>query len=300
MMKKLILLLLPLCLLTGCAKTTDIEDRNYTLVMGIDKYKDQLEVTYSFANLSKISSSPGEKELSNIVSIKGENLQKVQDRYKAFNDKKLELGHMSSIILGHDLVADDAMRARVIKELEDSTEYTRTVLFFFADESAKDIVSLDNEIQGLLSDNLNDMFYNNIQRGGNRPVTLEQVIQSINEETLVAIPRISSYEKKPALEAYDIFDSGTHTLMLSLEDYQLYLLLNGKLPYQTIWLNEIDVEFIKVKAKGTNPLKISGVIEVKNNVNKERVNREIRQALERLQQQIYYNKVKIETDFTVQ
>lgn len=294
------MILLPLCLLTGCAKTTDIEDRNYALVMGIDKNKDQLEVTYAFANLSKISTSSGEKELSNIVSIKGDNLQEIQDSYKVFNDKKLELGHMSSIILGQDLIADEEMRIKVLKELEDSTEYTRTVLFFISKESAKAVVELDNEIQGLLSDQLNDMFYNNIRRGSNRPMTLEQMLQSINEDTVIAVPVLSIYEKQPALEEYNIFDSGMPHLKLTLEEYQLYLLLNGKIPYQTIWLGGIEINFIKVKAKGSNPLKISGIVKVKKDINKDRINRELKTALTRLQQHIYYNKVVIETNFTIQ
>lgn len=289
-----------LLLLSGCAKTTDIEDRNYVMVLGLDKKEEELEVTFSFAKLRKAGSSDVEAETSDIITIKGLTLAKIEEEYKTFQDKKLELGHLRSLVLGEALAADEDMKNKVLKELEDNPEYSRTVLCYTTENSAKEMLETERQLQGFLSDYLSDMFYNNMQKSSERPITLEHLLASINEGEQVAVPNLTIVDGCPGVKSYYIFKSGKIWNKITVEEYQLYQIINGRIPYQTVWLNGLEAEFIKVKAKQEDPVKLKGVVKISGNMETEELNQKIKIGLEDFYQELYGEKAMIETEFIVQ
>lgn len=299
---KLLLILIAVILfsITGCSKTTDIEDRNYLMVLGLDKKEDQLEATFSFANLSQIADTPGGEELSDIFSITGSSIREIQEKYKTFNDKKLETGHLKSIIFGSELMMDEELKTRVLQEIESSTEYTRTVQCYMAEASAKGMVEMDNEISGLLSDYLNNIYNNNMQRQHERPVTLEHMLKSLNEGEVIAVPNLASDHEKPAVTSYTIVTAGMPGNRLSVAEYQLYLLLLGKVPYQGVKVNQTEISFITVKSRGHDPLKLKGTIKAGAEADEDEINRSLEEILARQYSFVYGEEIEVEADFIVQ
>lgn len=298
-MKKIILLL-SLLLLSGCAKTTDIEDRNYVMVLGLDKAEGQLEATYSFAKLRKAGSSDVEEDTSDIITIRGLTLAKIEEEYKTFQDKKLELGHLRSLVLGEALIADKEMKSRVLKELEDNPEYSRTVLCYTTENTAKEMLETERQLQGFLSDYLSDMFYNNMQKSSERPITLEHLLASVNEGQQAAVPNLTTVDGCPAVKSYYLFENGEIWKKITVEEYQLYQLIHGRIPYQTVWLDGLETEFIKVNARQQDRMKLKGVVKISGEMEKEELNRRIQLGLEDFYQELYGEKAVIETEFIVQ
>lgn len=209
-MKKVFLLLSMLLFLTGCGKTTDIEDRNYALVMGIDKAEAGIRVTYSFADLSKIEGGTGKSRESKTLSLEGRNLDAVEQEYKTFQDKKLELGHLKAFIFGNKLTQDTELFSCVLSDIQDNTEYANTIMVFTSDKDARDIVNLDSKIKGLLGDYLNDMYENNLGEAGTDPVTMGRFLRSKDENEAIRVLRLTEKKERPSVVGDDLFTMGNY------------------------------------------------------------------------------------------
>lgn len=299
-MKRVFILFILSVLLTGCSKTTDIEDRNYAMVLGLDEVDGKLLATYSFADLGKIAESKGARPQGVSLSIQGRSLKAVEETYQSFQDKKLELGHLKAVILGKKLVENEHLKNSILWELENNEEYPKTILVYTTKETAKDFIQVEEEIQASLGDYLNNMFYNNLAKGQKRPITLETLLRSKNEGESTGVPSLVIKDKRPSIDSYDLFIDGHITQNISRNNYQLLMLLKGDTPYESLLFNGGYVTFVTVKAKGDNPIELTGTINIEGEYSQRQINAEIKNQIENNLFYFMGETVSVKSDFKIQ
>ncbi len=146
-------------LLSGCEKNYDIEDKNYVLVLGIDKSQQEeiYTFTYSFADLSGYEGEKGEIVGSVVYSIKANSLDQAKDIYEQNNYRELDYGHIKAIIFGSDLLENTDNIYNLSYEMWGNNTFSKTVSIFLAENTAEKIVMLDGEMTESLGEYLRGM-----------------------------------------------------------------------------------------------------------------------------------------------
>lgn len=199
-MKKEILAILILVGLFSLQNNIDIEDRNYGLILGMDlKASGEWRATYSFADLSKVAETQGKGAESVSLSISGTSLEEIENKYNTFQDTELEYGHLKALIIGKSIIEDEEQYENFMKEMTNSSEYSRNMLVFCADE-ALEVVKLDEETTGLLADKLKRLEERHISA---KTITLKTVLQGYWEGKEVRVPSLRVYRGSPQFIGYE-------------------------------------------------------------------------------------------------
>lgn len=199
-MKKEIIAVIILLVLSFVHGNVDIEDREYALVLGVDaKEDDQWKTTWSFADLSKVSETKGKGAESASMSITGANLQSIEKEYNYFEDKVLEYGHLKALILGKHILDNPERYEALLKELREDNRYSRNMLVFYTEREASSIVKLDEKTNGLLADILKRLEERHIP---SKTVTLKTVLSGYWEGKTVQVPILGVKKEKPAFIGY--------------------------------------------------------------------------------------------------
>ena len=161
---KVLGLLLPLIivsgLLGGCGRAVQIEDRNYVMCLGIDKAEDGLSVSYGFPDLKALTGD-GDNIHYPVSTIDGKDMDAAAEAYGKQANKRLDFGQLQMIVFGRNIIEDPKAMAEVLEYIKNHQEFTRTVLVCMADKTAKDIVALDEDVNGSIGIYLRQMFENN-------------------------------------------------------------------------------------------------------------------------------------------
>ncbi len=189
-----------LFLLFSVQNNIDIEDRNYGLILGVDlKQSGEWKGTYSFADLSKVAETKGKGVESISLSLSGNSMKIMEQKYNTFQDTELEYGHLKALIIGKEMVKDTYQYEQLMKELTNSDEYSRNMLVFLADE-ASEIVKLDEKTTGLLSDKLKRLEERHIS---SKTITLKTVLRGYWEKETVKVPVLEVYRGNPKFVGYE-------------------------------------------------------------------------------------------------
>lgn len=192
-----------ICLLAGCERAVNIEEREYVLVLGIDKDeegKKAWEVFYSKADTSKLQGEAGNIAESTHVSYKVDTL--AQSELEDGNDdaKQLSLGHLKAIFVGEELAKDEKEWKRLIEELEKTNEIAKTVLIYVCTPNAKQLLETDKEISGTLGQYMEQLSEKQERQKGKRAVTVNDAIVALSERKQnEEIPVLTVKEKRPSL-----------------------------------------------------------------------------------------------------
>lgn len=160
-----LMLLLPLLLcsglLGGCSRAVQIEDRNYVMCLGIDlKDNGDYCVSYGFPDLKALTGD-GDNIHYPPVTVTGADLDAAADAYARQANKRLDFGQLQMIVFGRNVIENPAAMAQVLDYIKNHQEFTRTVLVCMADDTAADIVNLDEDVNGSIGIYLRQMFENN-------------------------------------------------------------------------------------------------------------------------------------------
>lgn len=198
-----ILGILMVCLFSGCERAVSVEEKEYVLVMGVDKDKEgekAWEVFYSKADTSKLQGEAGNIAESTHVSYKVDTL--AQSELEDGNDdaKQLSLGHLKAIFVGEELAKDEKEWKRLIEELEKTNEIAKTVLIYICTPNARKLIETDKEISGTLGTYMEQLSDKQERQKKKKAVTVNDVIVALSgRKQNVEIPELMVKEKRPAL-----------------------------------------------------------------------------------------------------
>lgn len=148
-------------LLGGCSRRqVNIEDRNFVLCLGLDLDDDQLVASMGFPDLEALTGE-GNSLHYPAASITGEDLADIISRYGTQGDKRLDFGQLQVIVFGRELLKNTEKMEQILAEIADNQEFMWTIMVCMADNTAKDIVDLDESINGSIGIYLRQMFENN-------------------------------------------------------------------------------------------------------------------------------------------
>ncbi len=147
--------------LSGCNNLVEIEDRNYVMCLGIDLNSDKLSVSFGFPDLKALTGD-GDNIHYPAVTIEGEDMESVEKSYSARSNKRLDYGQLQMIVFGKEMMGNEDRMREVLEYIKENQAFTRTVLVCMADGKAKDIVALDEDVNGSIGVYLRQMFDNNL------------------------------------------------------------------------------------------------------------------------------------------
>ena len=154
------LLLVASLLLNGCMRHMEMEDRNFVMCLGMDLSEEGLLVSMGFPDLKALTGN-GENIHYDAISIEGESMDDVIHSYHAQNNKHLDFGQLQMIVFGRDILSNQKQMKQVLAYIKDHQEFTRTILVCAADEHARAIVALDDDVNGSIGIYMRQMFENN-------------------------------------------------------------------------------------------------------------------------------------------
>lgn len=161
----------------GCSGSVQLEDRNYVMALGVDYAEGQLEATFSFPDLKALTGD-GDNIHYPVISIKGESMQAITDIYKTESNKQLDFGQLQIIVFGQGLLSDKAALTQFLSYIKINQAFTRTILICEAKERAKEIIALDDKVNGSIGLYIKDMFENNGAAAGYEKAVINDMIIS--------------------------------------------------------------------------------------------------------------------------
>lgn len=195
--------IMAVCLLAGCERAVSVEEKEYVLVLGVDKDEDgekAWEVFYSKADTSKLQGEAGNIAESTHVSYKVDTL--AQSELEDGNDdaKQLSLGHLKAIFVGEKLARDKKEWKRLIEELEKTNEIAKTVLIYVCTPNARELIETDKEISGTLGEYMEQLSDKQERQKRKRATTVNDAIVALSERKQnQEIPVLTVKEKRPSL-----------------------------------------------------------------------------------------------------
>lgn len=150
---KLFILLLILCILTGCWDKLEIEERAYVSVLGIDlnteakSPREKYLVTYSWPNLNAIGKNASSEKTKFVLSSTGRSIYDTSVEMATRINKTLFLKHIKVIVIGEDVARNpDEMKA-MLDGFGRSSMISRKAVILIAEGMAKDAINIENEME---------------------------------------------------------------------------------------------------------------------------------------------------------
>lgn len=129
--KVLLLAVLPL-FLTGCWDRKDPEDRAFIITLGVDAAKDGYTFSFAPANIET-----GEAE---VYAAEAQTLAEAVAQVDCRTSRKTELGQLKTVILGADVLREEAKLMAFLHELERSRTVSEKVMLLATENAAADCV----------------------------------------------------------------------------------------------------------------------------------------------------------------
>lgn len=252
-MKKILLFIFLVSLwLTGCSNNADMEDRNYTLVLGIDQEGEELRVSYSFANLATLNGTSGSEGKSITSTVSASNLLKAKEQNALNSDKTIEFGHLKAIIFADKLLHDKKKMSAVLDYIEKDEEFAKTILVYSTKGKPEDIINTDKEVTGLLGDYLKNISLNNLVKKEKNQVSIGDILSNQQSgEGCIGIPNLGITEKKPYVSSYTLVQDGMKVGELTPYEYNLAGLARAYTPYLSFSTKEGYVKILSVNVDKT-------------------------------------------------
>ena len=238
-MKKLIFLFLIPFILTGCYDKTEADDRNFCIMLGIDKSLEEFSVNFVNAKFD-------EQEDKNMLTTNGKTLYQTIENTNSLSKRKEYLGHTKTIVFGYELLNDREMYKIILDELENNREINRKAIVVASREDAKSVCEKLNETD----DGLFLWEYYN----GNKNAfvnTLKKDIEStiINSKSKESdlIPLVYFEEDELKISGFVLLkDIGNNVLISDKDVIRGILRLKGDIEEETVYINfdntDYDVE----------------------------------------------------------
>lgn len=226
-MKKIIILLISIFLLTGCYDNMELDDLSFVGGMGIDYIDDKYLLTYEIFNNNKAEDT--QNLLSYTISGEGKTLSEafVDANYKA--GKKPYFAHLKVLILSESIINGNLQNITdyLFRDKEIRDEFQ---LLVAKDISPKEILENVSDRHPVVSNLINDLL--ELEKHNNNLATNETfreiLAKLISNKTDIILNTISIIDDDISLNNSYIFNSYNYQNELSLLDSTLYNMLTKK------------------------------------------------------------------------
>lgn len=197
--------------LTGCSDMTEIEDRNFIQAVGIDtEGKDLIKVYFTLPDLKALTKQ-GAKDQKNLsLSFQDKDFSEIEEDYGLENNKRLDFSQLKAIILGDGITKNKEKMDTFLTYVENKYELGRNTPVFIAENSAKDIMDLNGDIDGGVGDYLAQLSRVNLRNNGIKEVDVGDLILAGNEGNMnILIPMLRAEDKKLRVSGLGIYSDKT-------------------------------------------------------------------------------------------
>lgn len=182
--------------LTGCSDMTEIEDRNFVQAMGIDLKGNELTVFYVLPDLKALTEQGSEDPEKLILELKGFDFFEIEELYDLQYNKRLDFSHLKAIVLGRELAENQGQMAQFLSYVENKYELGRSTLIFTSDTTAREVISLNKDLEGGIGDYLDRLYRINLKNSGKKVITVGDMVFAMNEENpVVSMPLLKPRKK---------------------------------------------------------------------------------------------------------
>ncbi|MGB8453792.1 MAG: endospore germination permease [Anaerocolumna sp.] len=229
--------------LTGCSDMTEIEDRNFVQAMGIDLKANGLTIYYVLPDLKALTEQGSENPEKLILELNGFDYWEVEELYKLQYNKRLDFSHLKAIILGKELAKDPKQLADFLTYVENKYELGRNTLIFTSDTTAKDVISLNKELEGGIADFLDRLYRINLKNTGKKVITVGDMVFAMNEENpVVSMPLLKARKKTLETIGFGMFYHNSLVYEVNKENADYIDMANGYGKNNLIFLTENPIE----------------------------------------------------------
>lgn len=195
-----ILLVMFVFLLSGCSGI-EPEKRRYPLAMGVDWADGKFQVYYGMPDLPASTGQNKQEEGGNtsILAFSGESFEQIQEIYDQSQDKYLDLGHVSALILGPG-IREGGHWEILLKFLREGSMIGED-MYVFEGENVDNLMNLNQPLGTSLGEYLTGIYENRPKGRQSKGVTLKEVYFSWYEEReLPELPRLKEENGKLKVE----------------------------------------------------------------------------------------------------
>lgn len=208
---KLIFLIFVCCLTTGCWDKMEIEDRNYVITMGVDRYgneentrkindndNNRYTVSLGMAGLEKTSGGEkgGENENTSEL-LTGQSLSSVMKLADMYSSKQVYYGQTKAVVFGEELLKDKALFKEALDSMERNQEINMKVIVLAGKGRAADSISAvlnEKSPSGLY---IWDFYKNNSKNtSSTEKKDLEELLISLRDSGNAVIPLVEVENNK--------------------------------------------------------------------------------------------------------
>lgn len=150
---------------TACGQNVQLEDRNYVMALGLDYDGSTLTAAFSFPDLAALTGK-GENIHYPVMTISGRNLDEIEKRYEQKSSRRLDYGQLQVIVFGSGMFENKAVFETVLAYIKTRQSFARTILVCRAENTAEEIIRLDESVNGSIGIYIREMFENNASEAG--------------------------------------------------------------------------------------------------------------------------------------
>lgn len=196
----LALIVSALVLMTGCGSSVQLEDRNYVMALGLDYENGKLKASFSFPDLEALTGKGGNIHYP-VTTISGDNMASIERQYERGANRRLDYGQLQVIVLGSSMFENRPVFETVLAYMKTRQGFTRTILVCRAENTAAEIIGLDEAVNGSIGIYIREMFENNGLKAGYAQTIINDLMvawKNNNEAVCLAVLRADN-EKRPEI-----------------------------------------------------------------------------------------------------
>lgn len=182
--------------LGGCGGV-EPEKRIYPLALGVDYEDEEFIVTYGMADLPEATGQdkPEENGNKNVFSLTGGDFQEIDELYNRSQEKYQDLGHLEILILGENLVLEEAWEP--LLEYLKGEPFVGENIYVFQAENPGELVNWKSEKGASLGEYIMGIMENRTSGQQYAGVTLREVYYQIAKDaTLPELPAIMQQQEE--------------------------------------------------------------------------------------------------------
>lgn len=215
--------------LAGCS-STELESRNFPLVIAVDKADEGFEIAMGFQNLAEIADEKAKDGGTEPTSVMRTSWQKAFAAGDAENPKTMDYNHVKALILSREIFEDREMLGEFLEYMEQQEVFARNTLLFTSKGDAAELLELEGELELPIGTYLEELIANRKEIKSRAAVTLGSLLNEYrNKMENLYIPVLSEEKGKPQIAEYYVLCGCEGVGTVDRETYLLAMLLEGKL-----------------------------------------------------------------------
>ena len=189
-----------LVLMTGCGSSVQLEDRNYVMALGLDYENGKLKASFSFPDLEALTGKGGNIHYP-VTAISGDNMADIERQYERGANRRLDYGQLQVIVFGSSMFENQPVFETVLAYMKTRQSFARTILVCRAENTAAEIIGLDETVNGSIGIYIREMFENNGQKAGYDKTVINDLMVAWNNDNEAAELAVlcADDEKRPEI-----------------------------------------------------------------------------------------------------